>query len=522
MATIRTPAKTRTDSDRSPRLSQDKAKAGPSPNAAGTTSVRRSIGEWEAGRSDPQPCKSKTHPHTPEQQEQAKASAPPRPIKQKVTSPRQPKELPTRRPSADTAEEVQMPAPKKRGPTGRMAEARDWLVYAKFNVNKSRNMKTDLKAGAILAVDNLYRLIKEYAEELTKKTTGTRTSTTPPPETKNTGVNTDESGEKEGRKGNNENEGRKDMGTKEIVELLREQGEKINSTYAEIEKLKQSLETVRSPPAATVNTYAQVTASTSAMNPRREALHSVIITSKDDKETGDEIINRVRETVNAKDGWVTVERVRKVKDRKVVVGCRTEEARQRIKERLKGAADHLSVEDIKNQDPMVVLKDVLLVNSDEDILLALKNQNADVFADVKKEDNRVEIKYRRKARNQLCSHVVLKVSPRLYNNLIGRGYAHIDMQRIKVEDQSPLIQCSSCLGYGHGRRFCKETIPKCSHCGGPHMKRDCADWLAGEAPRCCNCTAAKMVDSVEHNAFSPECAVRRKWEALARAKIAYC
>ncbi|XP_063827121.1 uncharacterized protein LOC135076627 [Ostrinia nubilalis] len=505
MATIRTPAKSKTDNDRSPRLSPETAKAGLSPNAAATSKVRRSIGEWEAGLSEPRPCTSKTHPHTPEQPEQGKAPAPSRTVKQKAASPRQLKELPTRRPSADTAEEVQMPAPKKRGPTGRMAEARDWLVYAKFNVNKSRNMKTDLKAGAILAVDNLYRLIKEYAEELTRKTTGAKTpaaAATTPPETKSVGVNTEEIGLNEGRMGNDVDEGRRDMGTKDIVELLKVQGETINKTYLELEKLRQGLEAEKTAPIS----YAEAAATTSGRpGAIRPALHSVIITSKDEKETGDEVLDRVRKSVNAKDGWVTVERVRKVKDRRVVIGCKTEEARRRVKERLKGAEDHLTVEEIKNHDPMVVLKDVLKMNSDEDIMAAFKNQNGEVLKGLNGEDAKFDIKYRRKARNQHCDHVVLRVSPRLYNNLVGRGYVHIDMQRVRVEDQSPLVQCSMCLGYGHGRKFCRESVPKCSHCGGPHMKQDCADWMAGDSPRCCNCTAAKFSENLEHNAFSPEC-----------------
>ncbi|GBP83806.1 hypothetical protein EVAR_56989_1 [Eumeta japonica] len=40
------------------------------------------------------------------------------------------------------------------------------------------------------------------------------------------------------------------------------------------------------------------------------------------------------------------------------------------------------------------------------------------------------------------------------------------LQRRPVWDQSPLAQCSHCLGYGHSRRFCKEASEKCAHCVG--------------------------------------------------------
>ncbi|KAL4704435.1 hypothetical protein ACJJTC_014367 [Scirpophaga incertulas] len=152
---------------------------------------------------------------------------------------------------------------------------------------------------------------------------------------------------------------------------------------------------------------------------RPPALHSVIVASNDEKETGEEVLEKVRKTVHAKDGWVTIDKVRKVKDRKTV---------------------------------------------------------------------------------------------------------HIDMKRSRVEDQSPLIQCSTCLGYGHGRKYCKEITPKCSHCGGSHLRKECEEYVARVTPRCCDCAAAKhtQADDTEHNAFSSDCPIRRRWEMAARARVAYC
>ncbi|KAL0870230.1 hypothetical protein ABMA27_006370 [Loxostege sticticalis] len=169
--------------------------------------------------------------------------------------------------------------------------------------------------------------------------------------------------------------------------------------------------------------------------------------------TGDDVMKQVREAVNAKDGWVTVERVRKVKDKKVILGCRTVEERERVKERLKGASDRLNVEDMRNHDPMVILRDVMVHHTDNDIKTAIRNQNGVVFRGLDGKDDRLEVKFRRKARNPLMNHVVLRVSPTIYNRMLEKGSVHIDMQRVRVADQSPLVQCSMCLAYGHGRRF---------------------------------------------------------------------
>lgn len=67
-------------------------------------------------------------------------------------------------------------------------------------------------------------------------------------------------------------------------------------------------------------------------------------------------------------------------------------------------------------------------------------------------------------------HIVTKVSPRFWGRMTEASAAYIDMQRVRVEDQSSLVQCSGCLGYGHSKRLCeeKEKGKMCGHCGGTH------------------------------------------------------
>ena len=34
-------------------------------------------------------------------------------------------------------------------------------------------------------------------------------------------------------------------------------------------------------------------------------------------------------------------------------------------------------------------------------------------------------------------------------------------------------QCHSCYRFGHIARYCKQSLPKCSHCTGPHRYDTC-------------------------------------------------
>ncbi|KAL0892594.1 hypothetical protein ABMA27_014323 [Loxostege sticticalis] len=514
MITARTPAKKATD--KTPPRETDGEKAGPSRTTPPdqTSKVRRSIEGWENTLADPKPCTSTSHAHMTYSPKKT-ASAPGAPQKQRAKPAPLPEPKTNRRASVETA--AVSPGPKLEAvrTADRVTQARIWLQRAKTQIGESRNLRADLKSGITLAVDKLYQLVKEA-------TADTNSTSAAPGKERKTEMSKDiESGRERERQKSDSVVPRID--DKELIELVKEQSRKIDQTNEELTKLKQSIcsyqDTIEKQ-----TTYASI-AATSTRNPttveRKSALHSIVIESKDEAATGDDVMKQVREAVNAKDGWVTVERVRKVKDKKVILGCRTLEERERVKERLKGASDRLNVEDMRNHDPMVILRDVMTHHTDNDIKTALRNQNGVVFRGLDGKDDRLEVKFRRKARNPLMTHVVLRVSPTIYNRMLEKGSVHIDMQRVRVADQSPLVQCSMCLAYGHGRSFCKVEVPKCTHCGGPHTRNQCADFLAAEPPKCCNCVAAK-VDNDEHNVYSSDCPVRRRWEALARAKVQYC
>lgn len=450
----------------------------PSPVKAGTqtqnTNVRRSIGEWEAAKSD-KPLVSPT-PMAATQPGQAKT-------KQKQTLLQETK-LTYRR----TSTEAQASPPRQMKYANKTAEARACLNKAKLHLSNSRNLKTDIKTEVTQAIDRLYNLVKELEEE--KKEKGGKVKA---PE--------------------RESEGEEKIGNSEVIARMEEHTRMLLDNGRKIDELRAALEE---------KSYASVTANKQTNSaPERKALHSVIVTSEEETDSGEEVLNKVREAIDAKEGWVEVTRVRKAKDRKIIMSCSSKEEREKVKDRLKSAGKRLIVEEVQNKDPLIILKDVLLSNSDEDVLKAMKNQNRAIFQDLNEEDVRMAVKYRRRARNPHTGHVIISTSPKIWRRAVDAGSLHIDLQHIRVADQSPLVQCSRCLGYGHSKRFCREPADLCCHCGGPHLKDKCEEWLTNGVPNCRNCVIAKL-DETAHNAFSQECPVRRRRDALARMSIAYC
>ncbi|CAH2090549.1 unnamed protein product [Euphydryas editha] len=388
----------------------------------------------------------------------------------------------------------------------RVREATALLTKGRTAVSQSKNLRGDLKETILSSLDGLKKLVADAesaleAERARKGSGGSGgvasaniTAAVAPAVSPDPGLS-----------------GKLD----EHSRLLLESNRRMEALQ---EQLKRCSEAAK---AASQRTYTSVAAVMPQHPIKPAALHSVLISSSDEKETGEEVLNRVRKTIDAKEGWVKVERVRKAKDRRVIMGFGSAEERNKARDRMSREGSGLVVEEIKNRDPLLVLRGVLSVNTDEDILKALRSQNRDLFDDLGPLDDRLQIKYRRRARNPHVAHVVLSASPTLWGRITGMGSVHIDLQRVRAEDQSPLVQCSRCLGYGHRRKFCKDPADLCSHCGGPHLRSKCADWLAGSPPSCRNCRKAKL-DNVEHNAFSDDCPVRRRWDDLARSSVAYC
>lgn len=264
-------------------------------------------------------------------------------------------------------------------------------------------------------------------------------------------------------------------------------------------------------------TYANAAA---AKPGRRPALYSMAVTFEDDQETAEEVLARVKKAVDAGGTGLKVNKVRKAKNSAVILGCDTEIELEKVRERIESHGEGLIVKPMKNKDPLVVLKDVFIDNDDDEMIKALYAQNTDIFMGLSQEEMDLIIKYKKRTRNPKTSHVVIQVRPKVWQRMTEAGALYLDLQRVRVEDQSPLIQCTKCLAFGHGRKLCTESVDKCSHCGGPHLREKCADYAAGIEPQCCNCLHSKL-RSTDHNAFSVECPTRKKWDYLARSNTAY-
>lgn len=247
--------------------------------------------------------------------------------------------------------------------------------------------------------------------------------------------------------------------------------------------------------------------------------HTLIVSSSDPKLTSENVIDRIKVALDLKETGAKVDRVRKAKNQKVILSCASNEDLELVKGRVR-LGEGLSVQEPKKNNPLVCVRGVLSCYTNEEIVDHMRAQNKQLLRGTDVTET-MKVRYRKRARNPHICHPVLEVSPKIWNRLTQAGMVHVGIQRSPLEDQSPLMQCTRCLAYGHTKTVCREKFDLCCHCGGSHTWRDCPGRAEGRPAVCTNCVKACREDQA-HGAFSEECRERQKWDGIARSRISYC
>ncbi|KAJ0170412.1 hypothetical protein K1T71_013783 [Dendrolimus kikuchii] len=321
----------------------------------------------------------------------------------------------------------------------------------------------------------------------------------------------------------------------ELGEHLQPITESLEAVKSDIRTLKENLQHQQQAPPATslaeelsssgqskVASYAEVAAK---KKPVLKPNHTLIISSPDPLKTGEKVIEEIRLALDPRKTGAKVDRIRTGKNQKVILSCGTKEDLKLVEDRVKNHSK-LKAEIAKTSLPLVIVKDVMAYHTDKEIEEQLAVQNAHLLKILSPKAIHIRVRSRKKTRNPLQCHVILEVSAPVHKRFTEEGHLYIGIQRRPVEDQSPLVQCAKCLGYGHTRAHCQEAQSFCSHCGGKHTWEECNRRKDGVKPACRNCKMAgdKNPDTLPqhaHNAYSPDCPERHKWDAIARTKINY-
>lgn len=246
--------------------------------------------------------------------------------------------------------------------------------------------------------------------------------------------------------------------------------------------------------------------------------HSLIVESVDPRHTSDDVIKTIKSRVDVVELGVGINSIRKLRNQKVSIGCASEHDRAALSEAIRGTSEGFTVLTPTPKNPHIRLLGVINDLDNKSIETAIVKQNSNLLDGLQTNNRQIKVIRRTKGRTAATTNVVLEVDTSLWQRLNGQRIK-LGFQVVAALDQSPVVQCYNCLGFGHLARDCQSQVA-CGYCSEGHDTRDCPN--RSSVPKCVNCAKSRKLQSPLHPAYSSECPEWSKWDRISRAAVRYC
>jgi hypothetical protein len=291
----------------------------------------------------------------------------------------------------------------------------------------------------------------------------------------------------------------------------------LNNIEEKLISIEQQNETIVSKLGEYQQTYANLLTRKDAIaNEGKKHLEqqgTLIISSKNQQQSCDEIEGLIKRTVNVRSLGVGVTSLRKGTNNKIILKTNTMESMVKVKSELK-RSEVLEAREANKKKPLVVFRGLVKGITERDLNDSLREQNQHLGI-----MEELKIKYRKKHRNELLANVICQVTTETWVKLTKAERVYIGFQRIYVADESPLVQCYGCLSYGHIFKYCTTKKERCAYCADEHDSRKCT--LKSSNNYTCALCLDREKDDTGHSAFSTACPVRIIYERYAREATQY-
>lgn len=159
-----------------------------------------------------------------------------------------------------------------------------------------------------------------------------------------------------------------------------------------------------------IPTYAEIAATTATINRNKTKQnmttptpprphHSLMITSFNQFDTSENIVDKLRIALDARNTGIQIQNIRKIRDQRVLLSFSTMEELNKVQEKL-ASNKELETQHVMNKNPLIIMKNVYTHNTDEQIIDSIQKQNPTIIQHLKNEEiNSIIIKYKRRTRN---------------------------------------------------------------------------------------------------------------------------
>ncbi|KPJ08106.1 hypothetical protein RR48_12845 [Papilio machaon] len=133
-------------------------------------------------------------------------------------------------------------------------------------------------------------------------------------------------------------------------------GERVKENGITIRETGKALEAFKGPGAVTYAETAKAQTSKAHLSSGQPS-HALIVSSNIEMDTSENVIDKVRVALDARKSGIQIDKIRKIRDGKVVISCGNKPELEKMKGRLKTSSD-LKTEPAASRDPRVIIRNV--------------------------------------------------------------------------------------------------------------------------------------------------------------------
>lgn len=293
------------------------------------------------------------------------------------------------------------------------------------------------------------------------------------------------------------------------------------------EIIKNPVSSVPAVPTLTPNsvTYAKVAATPNKALNRKAAKPAIIVTKKGTPaKNAHEMNEAFHKAISFKTVRYAPVKIQPVAANKLRIEFDSDDQCAETLQRLQ-TNDNLMGEPVKKLRPMVVLKGISKITQKEELVPLIIQQNPTIQAKIINESD-IQLKFTKANKNNKLYNAVLLVTPRIWREMTNLERISVNYQKVSVADHCPLLQCFSCLRFGHVRSRCTANEKLCSHCSGSgHTYTDCPHQKNNNVVNCYNCCEfnhqQKTTSDTKHSATSFYCPQVQKMMERTSSRVDY-
>jgi len=270
-----------------------------------------------------------------------------------------------------------------------------------------------------------------------------------------------------------------------------------------------------------VKSYATVTSQSAHQHlPHHNNAHNkakqknviVIKQMAEQKLNPEQLKKKIKQRINPISMKIGIQDVRPISGDGLLIECPNQKECETLKDHINKEFKTLSASVPIKKFPRVIITDIEEDIESDSLIRTIEEQNPKINEILRNKNNSITYKFFIKSRTANRKHVVLEVSPAIYEVLVNEQKVNIGWLRCNVRKFVSVTRCFKCLGFNHTAKNEERCLKRqfCSLCSGEHKHNECQSQANHKT--CINCVKfnerlrnPRLKVNTNHGALDPNC-----------------